>query len=80
LKSIIRELISTDYHEFDKYGHIPLRIWLTERNADRGVIDYFEFLATLEQITDRWYDHSASENLYVRKMHYQEKGVAGYSF
>lgn len=80
LKSIIRELISTDYHEFDKYDHIPLRIWLTERNADRGVIDYFEFLATLEQITDRWYDHSASENLYVRKMHYQEKGVAGYSF
>ena len=80
LKSIIRELISTDYHEFDKYDHIPLRIWLTERNADRGVIDYFEFLATLEQITDPWYDHSAGENLYVRKMHYQEKGVAGYSF
>jgi len=80
LKSLIRELIATDYSEFDKYDHLPLRTWLLERKASQGVIDLFEFVAMLEQLTDEWYDHSASENLYVRKMHYQEKGMAGYSF
>jgi Flavin containing amine oxidoreductase len=34
----------------------------------------------LEQITGRWWDHSASENLYVRKLHYETKRTAGYSF
>lgn len=80
LKAIIKEIIGSDYNEFDNYDHIPLRTWLQERNAEQGVIEYLEFLAALEQITDQWYDHSASENLYIRKMHYEEKGVAGYSF
>ncbi|UCE72914.1 MAG: NAD(P)/FAD-dependent oxidoreductase [Methanomassiliicoccales archaeon] len=79
-KSVIKELVSSDYSEFDGYDHLPLRAWLLERNADQGTIDFFEFLAALEQITDQWFDHSASENLYVRKMHYEEKGMAGYSF
>ena len=34
----------------------------------------------LECMTDNWYDHSASDNLYVRKMHYSETRMAGYSF
>ena len=80
LKAIIKEVVGSDYREFDHYDHVPLRTWLQERNAEQGVIEYFEFLAALEQITDEWYDHSASENLYIRKMHYEEKGVAGYSF
>jgi len=80
LKEIIKEIVSSDYSEFDRYDHIPLRVWLQERKADLPIIQYFEFLAALEQITDKWFDHSASENLYVRKMHYQEKGIAGYSF
>lgn len=72
--------MNTDDREFDKYDHLPLRTWLKERRASEGVIEFFEFLAALEQITEKWHDHSASENLYVRKMHYQEKGMAGYSF
>ena len=80
LKALIRELIATDYGEFDSFDHLPLRTWMKERGATKEIIDYFEFLAALEQITDKWYDHSASENLYVRKMHYEEKGLAGYSF
>ena len=47
---------------------------------DQGVIDLWEFLAVLECLTDEWWDHSASDNLYVRKMHYAEKRMAGYSF
>jgi phytoene dehydrogenase-like protein len=80
LKAVIKELVATDFSEFDGYDHLPLRTWLKERNAEQGVIDFFEFLAALEQITDQWFDHSASENLYARKMHYEEKGMAGYSF
>ena len=44
------------------------------------MIDLWEFLAVLECLTDEWWDHSASDNLYVRKMHYEEKRMAGYSF
>ena len=44
------------------------------------MIDLWEFLVVLECMTDDWYDHSASDNLYVRKMHYSEKRMAGYSF
>jgi len=80
LVAIIQELIATDFSEFDKYDHLPLRTWLKERNATEGVIALFEFEAMLEQLTDEWWDHSASENLYVRKMHYEEKRMAGYSY
>jgi phytoene dehydrogenase-like protein len=80
LKALIRKLTAMDYKEFDAYDHIPLRNWMKQHGATKESIDYFEFLAALEQITDKWYNHSASENLYVRKMHYEEKGMAGYSF
>ena len=33
----------------------------------------------LECLTDEWYDHSASDNLWVRKLHYEEKHMAAYS-
>ena len=53
---------------------------MLQHTTDQGVIDLWEFLAVLECMTDEWYDHSASDNLYVRKMHYAEKRMAGYSF
>ncbi len=31
-------------------------------------------------MTEDWWDHSASDNLFVRKMHYEEKRSAAYSF
>jgi phytoene dehydrogenase-like protein len=43
------------------------------------VVDLFEFLSVLECLTDEPWDHSASDNLYVRKMHYQERRMAAYS-
>ena len=47
---------------------------------DQGTIDLFEFITVLECMTEDWYDHSASDNLYVRKMHFEEKHTAAYSF
>jgi phytoene dehydrogenase-like protein len=80
LKKVIKVLVDTPYEEFERWDDRPLRDWLLQHTSDQGVIDLFEFLALLECLTDEWYDHSASDNLYVRKMHYEEKRMAGYSF
>ena len=34
----------------------------------------------LEQITIQPWEHSASENLFIRKLHYERRRTAGYSF
>jgi phytoene dehydrogenase-like protein len=80
LKKIIKELVSMDFSELEKYDDIPLRTWLLKRTKSQGIIDLFEYLAILECITHQWYDHVASDNLFVRKMHYQERNMAGYSY
>jgi len=79
LKKVIDALIHTEFSDLDKYDNIPMRHWLQKHTSDEGVISLFDALAMLECMTERWYDHSASDNLYVRKMHYEEKRTAGYS-
>jgi phytoene dehydrogenase-like protein len=80
LKKVIRALGDTPYEELDNWDDRPLREWMLQHTSDQGVIDLWEFLSVLECMTDNWYDHSASDNLYVRKMHYGETRMAGYSF
>jgi phytoene dehydrogenase-like protein len=80
LKKVINALVETPYEEFDNWDDKPLRAWLYQHTDDEGVVDLFEYLALLECLTDNWYDHSASDNLYVRKLHYQEKQKGGFSF
>jgi phytoene dehydrogenase-like protein len=80
LKKVIRALLDTPYEELDKWDDRSLREWLLQHTTDQGVIDLFEFIAVLECMTEDWWDHSASDNLYVRKMHYAEKRMAAYSF
>lgn len=80
LKKVIEALVATPYEELDRWDDRPLREWMLRYTRDGGVIALWEYLAVLECLTDRWYDHSASDNLYVRKMHYSEKRMAGYSF
>jgi len=80
LKKVIRALGETPYEELDLWDDRPLREWMLQHTTDQGVIDLWEFLSVLECMTDDWYDHSASDNLYVRKMHYAEARMAGYSF
>jgi phytoene dehydrogenase-like protein len=80
LKKVIRALLDTPYEALDEWDDRPLREWMRQYTTDQGVIDLWEFLSVLECMTDDWYDHSASDNLYVRKMHYSETRMAGYSF
>lgn len=80
LKACIDALIETPYEDLDELDHLPLREWMARYTKEEGVYLVWEAISILEQITDKWYDHSASENLYVRKMHYERKRTAGYSF
>jgi phytoene dehydrogenase-like protein len=80
LKACIEAMMETPYEEFDKLDHMPLREWMSRYTKSEGVYLVWEAISILEQITDKWYDHSGSENLYVRKMHYEKKRTAGYSF
>ncbi len=80
LKKVIDALLKTPFEELDRWDDRCLREWLAQHTDDAGVIDLFEFLAVLEGLTTEWWDHSASDNLYARKMHYSERNMAGYSF
>ncbi len=79
LKKVIHALVETPWEELDKWDDRSLREWIHQYTRDQGVVDLFEFLAVLECLTDEPWDHSASDNLYVRKMHYQERRMAAYS-
>jgi phytoene dehydrogenase-like protein len=80
LAAVIDAIVSTPYADFDDWDDRPLRDWITQHTTDPGVIDMLEFITVLECMTERWYDHSASDNLYVRKLHYTEARKAGFSF
>lgn len=80
LKKVIKILGDTSYDELDRWDDRPMREWLLQYTNDQGVIDLFEFITVLECMTDEWYDHSASDNLFVRKMHFEEKRTSAYSF
>jgi phytoene dehydrogenase-like protein len=79
LKKVIKALVDTPWEELDKWDDRNLRDWIHQYTDDQGVVDLFEFLSVLECLTDEPWDHSASDNLYVRKMHYQERRMAAYS-
>ena len=53
---------------------------MAQYTSDEGVYLVWEAISVLEQITAQPWEHSASENLYVRKLHYTKKRTAGYSF
>lgn len=80
LKKIIRHIVSCEFADFDQYDNWPLRRWLKDHTSSEAIILMYETLAMLEYMTvNRWYDHSASDFLYTRKLHYEEKRMAGYS-
>ncbi len=80
LKKVIKELVDMDFSALDDYEDLPLRTWILERTQSEGVARLFEFIAMVEGATRNWLDHSASENLFIRKIHLQEKRTTGYSF
>lgn len=80
LKRCIEALVETPWSELERWDHAALRDWMGQHTSDEGVFLVWEAISMLEQITTHWWEHSASENLYVRKLHYSLKRTAGYSF
>ncbi|MCP3974191.1 MAG: NAD(P)-binding protein [bacterium] len=80
LKRVIKKIVETPYEDFDEWDDRPLRTWLAQYTSDEGVMDVFEYVTVLECMTDNWYDHSASDSLYVRKLHLQDAQKTGFSF
>ena len=58
------------YEELEHWDHASLREWMRQYTTDEGVFLVWEAISVLEQITAQPWEHSASENLYVRKLHY----------
>ena len=79
VKKIIKVLTETSWDELEEWDDRPLRQWLVQHTSDQGVIDLYENISVLECMTENWWDHSASDNLWVRKMHYEEARMAAYS-
>ena len=79
LKKVIKALVDCDWKEFDKWDDKPMREWLLQHTTSEGVIALFEYITCAECMTEHWWDHSASDNLYMRKMHYTERRAAAYS-
>jgi phytoene dehydrogenase-like protein len=80
LKRCIEALTETSFEEIDNLDHLSLREWMGRFTSDEGVFQVWEAISVLEQITLEPWEHSASENLFIRKLHYERKRTAGYSF
>jgi phytoene dehydrogenase-like protein len=80
LKRCIEGLTETSFEAIDNLDHLSLREWMGRYTDDEGVFQVWEAISVLEQITLEPWEHSASENLFVRKLHYERKRTAGYSF
>jgi phytoene dehydrogenase-like protein len=79
-RRVVSEIVASNYEDFDKLDDVPLRTWAKQHTSSQGIIDFFESLAKIESMGgDHWYDISASDFLYTRKLHYGERRVAGYS-
>jgi hypothetical protein len=80
LKRCIAALTESDWDDLETWDHAPLREWMAQYTSEEGAYLVWEAISVLEQITFRWWEHSASENLYARKLHYERCRTAGYSF
>ena len=80
LKRCIEAVTESDFEDFEQWDHASLREWMAQYTSDEGVYLVWEAISVLEQITFQPWEHSASENLYTRKLHYDLKRTAGYSF
>ncbi|MCW3067173.1 MAG: NAD(P)/FAD-dependent oxidoreductase [Solirubrobacterales bacterium] len=80
VKRCIEALLETDWHDLERWDHASLREWMAQYTSDEGAFLVWEAISVLEQITNHWWEHSASENLFARKLAYTHRRTAGYSF
>ncbi len=81
LKKIVKEIVEDlSWDEIENLDDQPIRPWLRKRTRSDGIVTLFEVIHIYEGITLNWWDHSLSENLWMRKLHYTEKNIISYAF
>ncbi len=80
LKRCIAAVTEIPWDELEHWDHASLREWMSQYTSEEGAFLVWESISVLEQVTLQWWEHSASENLFARKLHYERKRTAGYSF
>ncbi len=58
----------------------PVRPWVMKNNLGEGVLRLLEIMAEYEVVTHDWWNHSLSEQLWMRKLHFTERRMAGYCY
>jgi len=80
LKRCIAALGELEFEDLERLDHASLREWMALHTGEQGAYQVWEAISVLEQVTFQPWEHSASENLYARKLHYERRRTAGYSF
>ncbi len=80
LKRCIEAVDRDPYEELDNLDHLSLREWMRRYTTTRASSWSGRRSPCSSRSPREWWEHSASENLYVRKLHYERKRTAGYSF
>jgi phytoene dehydrogenase-like protein len=80
-KKIVKEIVEDlSWEEIDRLDDQPIRPWIRKRTQSEGILTLFEVLAIWEGVTLNWWDHSLSESLWLRKLHFTERQMAGHAF
>ncbi len=80
-RKIIKEIVEDlSWDDIEKLDDQPIRPWIRKRTDSEGILMLFEFTAMAEAVTVNWWDHSVSEQLWMRKLHFTERGMASYCF
>lgn len=76
-RMVVEEMTWDDIEKLDDQ---PVRPWVRKHFRGDGVLTLLELMAVYEGVTLNWWDHSLSEQLWMRKLHFTERRMAGYCF
>ncbi len=80
-KKVVKEIVEDlSWEDIDRLDDQPIRPWIRKRTQSEGILTLFEVMAIWEGVTLNWWDHSLSESLFMRKLHFTERQMAGYGF
>jgi hypothetical protein len=77
IKMVTQEI---SWEDIDKLDDQIVRPWVRKHDLGEGVLTLLELMAIYEGVTFDWWDHSLSEQLWLRKLHFTERQMAGYCF
>jgi phytoene dehydrogenase-like protein len=77
IKMLTEEMTWDDIERMDDK---PIRPWARKHFAGDGIVTWMEMMAVYDGVSFHWWDHSLSEQLWLRKLHLTERKMAAYCF